>query len=375
MSPLMGRPPYEEPPVDLPLNAIVEETTTGRFMFSVGVNSDLGLLGSVVIDEQNFDWTRWPTSWDDIRTATAFRGAGQRFRIEAMPGTQLQRYTVNFTEPYLFDSRISLGLSGYYYDRQFVEWTERRIGGRVALGYQFRPDLSGTIAYTGESIRVWNPEVGLSGTVPQQIQDVLGDNARHSFRASLTYDTRDNAFLPTEGWLFEAGFEQTIGTYEYPRADIDLRKYFLLRQRPDGSGRHVLSLSSRMGITGDNTPVYENYFAGGFSTIRGFYFRDASPRTDGVVVGGHFTLLNSAEYLFPITADDSLRGVLFCDTGTVEPRINNWSDKYRVAPGFGLRITIPAMGPAPIALDFAFPVSKNSGDREQVFSFFIGFLR
>jgi outer membrane protein insertion porin family len=173
----------------------------------------------------------------------------------------------------------------------------------------------------------------------------------------------------------EVGFEQAIGSFVYPRGDLDVRKYFLLHQRPDGSGRHVLSLSTRMGITGDNTPVYENFFAGGFSTIRGFYFRDASPQSDGVVVGGHFMLLGSAEYMFPITADDTLRGVIFCDTGTVEPSINDWTDRYRVAPGFGLRVTIPAMGPAPIALDFAFPVSKNPGDRQQIFSFFVGFLR
>jgi outer membrane protein insertion porin family len=94
-----------------------------------------------------------------------------------------------------------------------------------------------------------------------------------------------------------------------------------------------------------------------------------------VTVGGKFMLLGSVEYLFPITADDTLRGVVFCDTGTVLPRMDDWSDKYRISPGFGLRITIPAMGPAPIALDFAFPVSHHPGDRLEAFSFWIGFLR
>ena len=76
--------------------------------------------------------------------------------------------------------------------------------------------------------------------------------------------------------------------------------------------------------------------------------------------------------MFPITPDDMLRGVLFVDAGTVEPTISDWSDKIRVAPGFGLRIAIPAMGPAPIALDFAFPVIKQPGDETQVFSFSVG---
>ena len=45
----------------------------------------------------------------------------------------------------------------------------------------------------------------------------------------------------------------------------------------------------------------------------------------------------------------------------------------RVAAGFGLRITIPMMGPAPIALDFAFPIAYEPGDLKQIFSFFVGF--
>ena len=79
--------------------------------------------------------------------------------------------------------------------------------------------------------------------------------------------------------------------------------------------------------------------------------------------------------MFPITADDMLKGVLFVDAGTVEPTITQWLDKVRVAPGFGLRISIPMMGPAPIALDFAFPICQQYGDVTQMFSFFVGFNR
>ncbi len=60
----------------LPFTATTEETMTGRLQLGVGVNSDAGLVGSLTLDEQNFDWTRLPTSWEDIRNGTAFRGAG-----------------------------------------------------------------------------------------------------------------------------------------------------------------------------------------------------------------------------------------------------------------------------------------------------------
>ena len=83
--------------------------------------------------------------------------------------------------------------------------------------------------------------------------------------------------------------------------------------------------------------------------------------------------INTLEYLFPLTADDMMHGVVFTDFGTVEP--TSTIDDFRVAPGFGLRITVPAMGPAPIALDFAFPVLKADTDDTEVFSFFIGLQR
>ena len=63
--------------------------------------------------------------------------------------------------------------------------------------------------------------------------------------------------------------------------------------------------------------------------------------------------------------------MVFCDTGTVEPTIDNWNDKYRVAPGFGLRIACQPW-PAPIALDFAFPLAHGQPATTEVFSFFIG---
>lgn len=367
---LLGLPPDEQP-LWLPLRPETQETETGKLMFSVGVNSDAGLIGSVVIDEQNFDWTRWPRSWEDVRNATAFRGAGQRFRAEAVPGTLTQRYSVTFQEPYLLDTNVSLGLSAYYFQRDYVEWDEERLGGRVSLGYQFTPDLSGVVAVRAANVNISNPQ---DPALPD-LQQVLGNNALYGFETRLIHDTRDSTFLPTEGHLLELAFEQVVGSFQYPRGEIDFRQYFMLHERPDGSGRHVLSLGGRVALTGDNTPIYERYYAGGFSTIRGFEFRDASPVRQGVYVGGDLMVLASAEYMFPITASDALRGVVFVDTGAVQPTIHEWTDRFRVAPGAGLRITIPAMGPAPIALDLAFPVSRERTDHLQAFSFFVGFTR
>ena len=362
----------------LPFNITTEEAMTGRLMFSVGVNSDAGLLGSITLDEQNFDWTKFPSSWEDIRNGTAFRGAGQRFRLQASPGTQIQQYMINFEDPYLLHTQVTLGLSGYYYTRIFNEYTQQQFGGRVALGYQFTPDFSGVIAYRGAKINITNP---IDPLLPSLAEVTHRDLALHEFQVSFTHNRRDSDFMPTEGHFIQLSLAEALGSFQYPHAEIDLRKYFTLYQRPDGSGRQVLSLAARAGFMGDNTPIYERIYYGGFSSIRGFSFRGVSPQQIGpstgqeINVGGDFGMLASVEYLFPITADDMLRGVLFCDSGTVEPTVNQWTNKYRVAPGFGLRIVVPAMGPAPIALDFAFPVAWNPGDTHEMFSFNVGFLR
>jgi len=361
--------PEEELTRPLPLDVIARETETGRLMIGAGINSDAGLFGQFVIDERNFSIHRWPRSYEDVRSGRAWRGDGQQFRLEAVPGTEYHRYMISFREPYLFNTDIGLLLSGFYYSRNYYEWDEERLGGRVGLMYQFSHDLSGTVSMRAENVKIFNI---ISANDPN-LTSALGDNGLYGFEAKLAHDTRDSAFLPTQGHLIELSAEQVVGTFSYPRAEVELRRYFTLHQRPDGSGRHVLSLGGKFQVSGGDTPVYERYYYGGFSSLRGFDFRGVGPIDDyGVRVGGKVGVLASAEYMFPITADDMLRGVVFCDTGASQPSTGNWRDAYRVAPGFGLRITIPALGPAPIALDLAFPVSHANGDDINNFSFFIG---
>lgn len=360
--------PYPEQTVDILVG--LQETQTGRLMIGAGINSDAGIVGNISVDERNFDWRRWPRSFEEIRNGTALRGAGQRFRIDASPGSIVDRYLVSFQEPYLFDTPVSLGISGSYYDRRFDDWDEARVGGRVSLGYQWvENDLSANVSYRGENVGITEVSPG----APPELLKTVGDNTLHGFRLSVVNDTRDSAFLPTQGHYMELAGEQVIGSFDYARGTFDFRQYFLIRERPDHSGRHVLSASTSLGFLGNDAPVYDRFFAGGYSTMRGFDFRGASPVVGTFEVGGTFQWLNSVQYLFPITADEMLHGVAFVDFGTVETDVK--IEDFRVAPGIGLRITVPAMGPAPIALDFAWAINRANFDDPQVFSFSLGFSR
>jgi outer membrane protein insertion porin family len=356
---------------DVPVEVIAQEGQTGRFSVGGSVNSDLGVAGQIIMEERNFDIMRWPGRPSDLLNG-AFRGAGQNFRVELVPGNNVQRYTLNWTEPNLFGySPFSLSVGGFYFTRMYRDWTEQRLGGRVAVGYEVTPDLSLTTELRAEDVKISNPRVaGLPA-----LDRVIGSNDLYTGRVRLAHNTRDSPFLPTEGHLLEMIYDQTFGEFDFPRAQINYSKYFLVRERADGTGRHTFTNAVRLGFTGEDTPLFENFFAGGFSTMRGFQFRGAGPVESDVQVGGRFQFLGTLEYMMPITADDMLRMVAFVDYGTVEKDIEiNW-DNFRVAPGFGARIAVPALGPAPLAFDFAFPVAYAENDSRQVFSFTMGLTR
>jgi outer membrane protein assembly factor BamA len=171
---------------------------------------------------------------------------------------------------------------------------------------------------------------------------------------------------------FEAGYEQIFGDHVYPLFSLEGSRYFTVYQRPDGSGKHVVALRSQAYFTTSEAPVYERFYAGGFRSLRGFAFRGVGPFEDGFNTGGTFSFLNSIEYQIPILASDKLFGVVFCDSGTVERRVE--ITDYRVTAGFGLRIQVPMFGPVPIALDFGFPIVKADGDQRQMFNFWLGFF-
>lgn len=347
----------------------VQEANTGSLVFGVGVNSNSGLTGSIVLNERNFDILRPPTSFDDLLSGNAWRGGGQEFRMEAVPGTQLQRYTISWREPYLFETPNSLGLNGYYYTRIYNEYDEQRTGGRVTLGRRLTPQWTVAGAVRVEDIQV----NGVVPFAPPEISDFVGSNFLTGGRVSATFDTRDSYLRPTTGTVVDLGFEECTGSYTFPVASVEFNQYFTLWQRADGSGRHVLAFHSQTGWAGSNTPVFERFYAGGLRSIRGFQFRGVGPDIEGFKVGGDFLFLNSLEYQLPVLSNDQFFLVGFVDSGTVEQRVE--IKDYRVAAGFGFRFVVPMLGPVPIALDFGFPIVKGPHDITQVFSFSMGFSR
>ncbi len=346
----------------------VRETRTGQFVIGGSVNSDAGLTGNIALNESNFDITRIPTSWDDFRYGRAFRGGGQSLRIEAAPGTNFQRYSVTWREPYLFDTPFGLTNSAYYYNRAFAEYNEDRYGGRITVDRRLDPIWTASLSTRIEGVNIKD----VPWYAPDSIMRDAGNHFLLGLRAGINRDTRDSYIYPTKGNVFDAGYEQVLGDYTFPIGTAEYTQFFSTRYlaREDGSGRHVLGIRTQVAVAGTNAPVFERFYAGGIRSFRGFSFRGMGPAENNLSVGGTFSFLNTIEYQIPVLPSDKMFLVAFVDHGTVERRFE--IKDYRVSVGAGVRIAIPALGPLPLAFDIAFPLNRTGGDNRQVFNFSVG---
>ena len=134
----------------------VREARTAEFLVGFGVSSSSGLLGNVSFTQRNFDILNWPTSWRELTSLQAWKGAGQTFRIVAEPGLELMRFRVEWFQPYLFDRPYSLGVKAFYFTRGRESYDESRAGGVVSVGHRFKNRWYGELAARAEGVNIDN---------------------------------------------------------------------------------------------------------------------------------------------------------------------------------------------------------------------------
>ena len=131
------------------------------------------------------------------------------------------------------------------------------------------------------------------------------------------------------------------------------------------------------GYNGQPLAFFKNFFAGGNTSVRGYYISSLGPRdVNGRALGGNQRLVGSAELLFPMPGmknDRSVRLSLFLDGGTVwgpggDPN-RKAQEGMRYAAGFAV-MWISPMGPLKVSL--AEPLNDQPGDNIQRFQFQFG---
>lgn len=352
----------------------VAETNTGSFQFGAEIGSDGGLSGRISLAQRNFDITDTPDSWSEFWSGRAFRGGGQTFQILLQPGTLFQNYQVSLFDPAVRESDYSASGTLFFRTADYNEFREQRVGARFSVGRRFGTRWTGSIPLRLEEVGIYD----LSPDSSVDAFEVAGKNFITGLGVSMRRSTIDEAFRPSRGTVLDFGAEQIGalgGDFTFTAFRAEHVAYFTIDE--DYLGRKtVLSLTTRAGyLTGgtSSVPIYERLYLGGQS-FRGFRFRAVSPKgirkdtgTEGSdSVGGTWMFFFGPQVAFPLYSD-ILGGVAFLDTGTVTNSIG--FEKYRVSAGIGLRIYVRMLSPAPLAFDFAVPVTRESTDSKRLFTF------
>jgi len=344
----------------------VQEAKTGSFSFGGGYSTVEQLVGFVDIQQRNFDITNWPS----------FTGGGQNLELRTELGSVTSNSTLSFTEPWLFDYPVSGGFDAYMteHDKDSsigYSYTEKRIGGDLRLGKEFSEYLSGGLTFRREDVKIGD----LDDNVSADLKAEEGKNTSTTFGGFLQQDYRDSIINPTKGWYVkeasDIGIKTLGGEEQFYRFRLYSGYYVPL---PNES---VLEVMVRPGIVdsyGDTSkvPIFERYFAGGASTIRGYDERKVGPR-DSVTddpIGGNSLFVANVEYTIPLM--EFIKLATFFDAGNVWPRVSDFfSTKLYSGVGFGLRIKTPI---APMKLDYGIPLDKPPGEdnREGKFYFSVG---
>src|SRR3989339_2081052 len=89
----------------------VKEARTGMLRIGGGYGANIGAFGDISYTDRNFDVFDLPKSWNDFLEGNAFRGAGEILTLRFSPGFERTEIMLSLTNPYVFDSPYSAGVS------------------------------------------------------------------------------------------------------------------------------------------------------------------------------------------------------------------------------------------------------------------------
>ena len=339
----------------------VEEKRTGSLNFGAGFSTVDSIVGFVELSQGNFDLMNWPN----------FTGAGQKFRARVQYGSRRKDIILALTEPYFLDRRLSLGGEVFYREADFLSsvYDQRNYGLSVVARRPIGRFMSASLEYRLENVEIFD----LPSTASEDLGIEEGKRTKSQIIPSWVFDTRDNPFLTRKGTRIVAtpniagGFlGGNTQTYGY---NLEVSHYFHLPKDM------ILLLNAQTtGVDtwgdGERVPIFERLFLGGPNDLRGFEFRDVSPKDeDGEPIGGRTMARGTVELTYPVIA--KVRAAVFYDMGFVNRDAYDYSpDQLASDIGLGLRLDLPI---GPIRIDYGYPIHKAGNDGGGKFNFNVGY--
>ena len=394
----------------------VKETTSGSFTFGLGYSQSYGMTTSIQLQQNNF------------------LGGGNRVSVDASSSSYLKRYGFSYTNPYFTDDGVSLGYNLSwreldYSDFNTAQYNSTNGAAQVIFGVPITEYDTVSVMFGIDS----NQITTYAGSTPQQIIDYIDAIGKRTFKswraeAGWARDSRNDFFMPTAGTYQRIGLEATLpgSTVEYFKINYQFSKYWrphrtvVLNTRfdigygdsygkdisrqicwneiaavpdkpavgdtPAVPGRPATTEVVDCGgayektktVTASGLPFFENFYAGGTNSVRGFEDNTLGPRSEptyyymeGQPLGGSVKTVGSLEAYFPTLFDSpSARVSAFIDVGNV---FNSFSDakakELRASAGVALLWRAPV---GPISISYAVPLKKEDGDEVERLQFNFG---
>jgi len=386
----------------------VEEENTGSIGGNLGY-SDFGLMVGFNLQEQNF------------------LGTGNTVAVGINKNVYSEQYNLSFLDPFATKDGVSLGYNAYFRETDYGEYNVANyLTNSNGIGVQYGWPISDTqrlnlsLTYDKTDISV--------GTQPaREIWDFV--NAEGNIYETLNLQTQwqrvtlNRGMYPTDGASTAVSLSATVPGSDLNYYRINLRQKFY---QPLGRGL-VFGFNGEIGYLstfGDTkeTPFFQNFFAGGPRSLRGFESNTLGPRSteapcyefnysegtcpnlidsDGdeipdkpyynpyanseynkrVSIGGNVKVEGSLQLIFrlPFIEDQrSMRSAFFFDFGNVfsdnckEYQFNCYKpsiDDLRYSYGVGITF-VTGFGP----MSFAISKPTNAGQYEETkqFQFTVG---
>ena len=386
----------------------VEEETTGSVGGNIGY-SDFGLMLGFNLQEQNF------------------LGTGNTVGIGVNKNIYTESYNISFLDPYATKDAVSLGYNLYFRETDYGEFNVANyLSNSQGIGMQFGYPISDTqrinlgITYDKTDIDI--------GTQPaREIWDFI--NAEGSVFETINVQTSwqritlNRGMFPTDGSSTVISLSSTIpgGDIDYARINVR-QKYYQPMSKGLVFGFNLdLGYLTAFGDTNE-TPFFQNFYAGGPRSLRGFESNTLGPRSteapcyefnysegtcpnlidsdgDGILdipyynpyanseynkrvsIGGNIKVEGSLQLIFklPFIEDQrSMRSAFFFDFGNVfsdnckEYQFNCYKPSIEdLRYSYGVGVTwITGFGP----MSFAISKPTNAGQYEETkeFQFTVG---
>ena len=355
-----------EPTEDESLMDIVvelKEKPTGSFSIGAGYSSVDNVMLMGEISQNNF------------------LGRGQRLSLQANLSSNNTRFNLGFTEPHLNDTNLSFGADLYSWVSEYDDYTKDAKGFTVRLSHPIwkRCRIFGSYGYDDSNL------TDVSPWASRTIQESKDIHVTSFISLGLSRDTRDRIYDTSNGSVNAVSVKYAGGVMggdsAFTKIEGSTSWYFPFRW--DTTFHAKLAAGYVKENSSGKLPVYEKFYLGGLSNMRGFEAGDISPeviRWDGYSerIGGTHMWYSNLEYIFPLFKEAGLKGVIFYDMGDVfdagdiplgpGESVDDDSN-IRQSVGFGFRWLSP-MGP--LRLEWGYNLNPEDDEDQSLWDFSIG---